>query len=104
MTDSAGITHQQILDKIDTGNKRLLAALTQQLGKITDNMATKDDVREIVRSELNSYATKNDLERATVRLERQITSSRATNVKHHLETRKALGDLNKELSDMREAW
>ncbi|HVA10677.1 MAG TPA: hypothetical protein VNG32_00725 [Candidatus Dormibacteraeota bacterium] len=45
------ITHQQILDKIDTGNKKLLDAMTQQLGVITDDMVTKDDVKDIVREE-----------------------------------------------------
>lgn len=48
------ITHQQILDKIDTGNERLLDAMTQQLGVITDTMVTKDELKE----ELKKFPTK----------------------------------------------
>lgn len=51
------ITHQQILDKIDVSSKSLLEAMTEQLGVITDNMVTKQDLKE----ELKHFVTKDDL-------------------------------------------
>jgi hypothetical protein len=51
------ITHQQILDKIDRGNKNLLNAMTEQLGVITDNMVTKDELKE----ELKKFPTRDEV-------------------------------------------
>jgi hypothetical protein len=50
----------------DITNTELLAALTNQLGVITDNMATKKDVREIVRAVVHVEVS---------RLERKVDSN-----------------------------
>jgi hypothetical protein len=50
----------------DITNTELLAALTHQLGVITDNMATKKDVREIVRAVVHVEVS---------RLERKVDSN-----------------------------
>lgn len=120
MADSDDITHQQILDKIESDNKQLLKALNQQLGTITDNMATKDDLRQTLKNHpthtdlkqaFKDCATKEDIksldskiDQVAGRLERKILSVRAVNVRHHLETRKEIGKLNRELTEMRESW
>ena len=72
--------------------------MTQQLQVITDNMVTKKDLKE----ELKRFATKNDLERITTRLERKIDSSRKANVAHHLATRSDISSLNRQLGNLRE--
>jgi len=92
------ITHQQILDKIDISHEQLLDAMTEQLGVITDNMVTKQDLKE----ELKVFATKDDLNRMTVRLERKIGSNQTANIHHHLETRKAIGGLTRQVGNLRE--
>jgi hypothetical protein len=51
LLDKIDISHEQLVGAIDTSHQQLLDAMTQQLGVITDNMATKQDVREIVREE-----------------------------------------------------
>lgn len=105
------ITHQQILDKIDTSNKNLLEVMTQQLGVITDNMVTKKDLKEELKAfvtkddlkeELKHFATKDDLQRVETRLERKIESSKKANVAHHLRTRADIGRLNRQFSNLRE--
>lgn len=95
----------------DITNQQLLDALTDQLGAITENMATKNDVQEIVhdhtrgfatKDDLKPFATKTDLDSAITRLERKISSNQTVNIKHHLETRQAIGDLNHKFDTLRE--
>lgn len=134
----------------DITNQQLLDAMTAQLGVITDNMVTKDDLKEELKSfatkedlksfvtkddlksELQNFATKDDLKQelqnfptkddlkqelegfatksnltdtvntAVIRLQRTIAEGRAINVHHHLETRKAIGDLTREHTALRE--
>jgi hypothetical protein len=108
----------------DITNQQLLDALTDQLGIITENMVTRDDVQKIVREETKGFATKDDLKAfvtkddlkdierrmatkddlnsAVTRLERKISSNHTVNIKHHLETRKAIGDLNRKFDHLRE--
>lgn len=69
------------MKKNDITNQQLLDALTQQLGVITDNMATKDDI---------------------ARLERRIKSTHTVNIQHHLATKGAIGDLHQELTKLRQ--
>lgn len=78
----------------DLTNQELLAALTEQLGVITDNMVTKDD--------LKGFATKDDLKVEIARLERKVTEGQAINIQHHLATREMIGDLNRQYTHLRE--
>jgi len=106
----------------DITNQQLLDALTDQLGIITDQMVTKDDLnkelerfankedleRFATKDDLQRLAAKNDLEHSAInqninnvltrltRLERKVDSGRTANVKHHLETRKMIGDLSRQ--------
>ena len=127
----ADITNQQLLKAIDskivktiTANKQeLLVAMTEQLGVITDNMVTKEDLIEQIaqcatkedlkrfatKDDLGQFATKDDLSESTNRLdgrldriERRIIEGRKVNVQHHLTTRKMIGDLTKEHAALRQ--
>jgi hypothetical protein len=107
----------------DISNQQLLDALTDQLGVITDNMVTKQDLEERLderferfeiefgkkldkkldeklekkfTEKLKDVATKSDI----ARLERRIASNHTVNIKHHLETRASIGNLNAELSGL----
>lgn len=52
----------------DITNRDLLTAMTQQLAVITDNMVTKQDLKE----ELKRFATKNDLKRLEDNMNRRF--------------------------------
>jgi len=90
-----------------------VAGINHQLGIITDQMVTKDDLKKelerfATKDDLQRLAAKNDLEHSAInqninnvltrmtRLERKVDSGRAANVKHHLETRKMIGDLSRQ--------
>jgi hypothetical protein len=81
------ITHKQILDKVDTIYRQLLDAMTQQLGIITDNMATKHDLQEL-RDELKAEFK---AEIKTVKDDLQIVKYDLTNVKKDVIDLKAGG-------------
>jgi hypothetical protein len=82
----------------DITNQQLLEALTAQLGVITDQMVTKDDLKR----ELENFVTKDDLKREIGRLDRKLDSHKAINIKHHLETRKMIADLDSRFTNLRE--
>jgi hypothetical protein len=90
----------------DITNRQLLDELTDQLGVISDNMVVKKDVEEIVEEIVGNatkgLATKDELNSAVLRLESKLDSHQKATVSHHLETRAEIGNLNKELGQMRE--
>ena len=98
LLDKIDISHEQLIGAIDTSHQQLLDAMTEQLGVITDNMVTKRDLKE----ELKAFATKDDLERMTIRLERKIDSNQKVNITHHLATRYEIGGLNQQFGNLRE--
>jgi hypothetical protein len=91
------VTNQQLLKAINA-NQELLVGVAQTVETIVDNMVTKKDLDE----RLKDFATKDDLKLTAIRLERKIDANSAANVKHHLETRKMIGDLNKQYGAVRE--
>ena len=82
-------TKQDLLNTIHTTNKQMLDAVTdivQQTEKrLTDKLASKDD-----------------LYRVETNLGRKIKNSHTANVRHHLETRKDIGDLNSQYANLRD--
>ena len=107
----------------DITNQQLLDSMTEQVGVIIKNelkaFATKDDLKTALKdyptkqdlknelkNELKAYATKDDLndglKALQLRLERRIADSQRINVQHHLATRKEIGGLNKDYSNLRD--
>jgi len=106
LTDTTDTITDTVKDAVTDAITGAVAGINHQLGIITDQMVTKDDLKK----ELERFATKDDLQRLAAkndsehsaindnfaRLERKIDSSRVANVKHHLETRKMIGDLSRQ--------
>lgn len=86
----------------DITKQQILESTHAMFAKITENMATKEDIKDL-RKEM---ATKSDLLQTADRLERnlsaKIKSSHTVNVRHHLESRAMLGDLNRKFDGLRE--
>lgn len=71
------------------------------------NLATKEDLKNYatkkdLKDELKNFVTKDDLKQTETnleakidRLDRKISSNQTVSIKHHLETRAMIGDLNK---------
>jgi hypothetical protein len=138
----------------DLTNQQLLTALSEQLGVITDAMATKDDLKNFITKEdakafatkqdLKNFitkedakafatkddlkamatkqdlvqlrvgletrmddlagrmATKDDLRQMETRLTRKLDSHKVASVHHHLLTRSMIGDVNRQITHVRE--
>lgn len=74
----------------------LRMATKVDLDALRSTMATKDDLVLLEAT----VASKMDLKQVQVSLQAKIRSGQAANIKHHLETRKAIGDLNRALSSL----
>lgn len=115
----ADITNQQVLDAILdklAEHHGLLLGLGQTVEVIVDNMVTKHDLQEgldglevKLTDRINTVDLKIDtvesrlsakIDDVDSRLSAKIDSGRATNVKHHLETRKMIGKLNKAMAKL----
>lgn len=70
--------------------------------------ATKDDLQDFARKDdLKAFATKTDLQDFATKtdlqhLEARLDGRHKANIHHHLETRKAIGDLNLRVGNLRE--
>lgn len=69
-------------------------ATKEDLKAVESRMATKDD--------LKAFATKDDLRASEERIKAKIISSRSISNKHHIETRNMIGDIEKELGDLKD--
>lgn len=87
------MTDQQILeavaDIVQQSEQRLERRLEQRLEARFAGMATKEDLHQFGKQ-------------LEDRLSAKIASSQTTNIRHHLETRQAIGDLNRQFTALRE--
>lgn len=116
------ITNQQILDEL-IGLEKTIKNDLRDMARKTDlkimaikddlkGMATKEDIRDMAtkadlegmatKVDIRGMATKDDLKQVHIRLERKIASGQAANVQYHLQTREAIGNLNRQFGSLRE--
>ena len=99
-----GITKQELKDYLD---ERLSVFATKE---DIVGLATKDDIAEIkavmaTKYDIAGLATKEDaadIKQLQIRLNRKLSSHHDANTQHHLTTRAMIGDLNSQLTDLRE--
>ncbi|MDL2342508.1 MAG: hypothetical protein QFB87_05540 [Patescibacteria group bacterium] len=92
------ITNKQLLNKLNTSLE------TMEI-RIRSDMATKDNIDSLEKGIRKDMATKFDIDqfdKKIVQLDKKIDNIQTANVKHHLETRKEIGDINMQFRQYRE--
>lgn len=86
-------------------DERLKAFATKEyLDGCLKAFATKEDLKAFATKEdLKAFATKEDLKASEQRLARKIDGHQRANIQHHLESRRAIGELGREIYRFREA-
>ena len=95
-----------LLTKDDLENRLKPMATKEDLKKFATKddlkpMATKEDLKKFAtKDDLKSLATKDDI----ARLERKLDSHKQASNQHHLETRRQIGQLNREVSKINDKF
>ena len=111
------LTNNQLLDAITAMFSRQVDAVADMFAHQAEHMATKDDLKGFAtkddlkgfatKDDLKGFATKDDLKGFATKddivwLERKIDGNQTVNIKHHLQTRQLIGDLNRKYDHLRE--
>jgi hypothetical protein len=107
MTESIQNIADNMVTKKDLDERLKAFATREELDERLKSFATKDDLK-LAETSLQAKITgvetslQAKITLAETRLERKLASASAANVKHHLETRKMIGDLSRSHDALRE--